>query len=157
MTGKSAPGDAELYGRLVDGIRLSAVKVCVAGGLRVAELEAIETLDVRPIVLHGRTKTDAPSRPHFDPRPERRAGLFSPPEPANNEGTHRSMANDVRLGKYSATARGVAIGEEKVPLAPDRHPTPGDVKQDAATDGWEPLAIFAGAGPACDESLQLLR
>jgi hypothetical protein len=120
------------------------------------KIEAIETLDVRLIVLHRRTNTDA-SRPHFDPGPERRAGVFSQPKPANNEGTHSSTADDVRLGKYSTTARGVAIGEEKVPLAPDRHPTSGDVNQDPSTDGWELLAICARAAPACDEPLQSLR
>jgi hypothetical protein len=93
------------------------VKVCVAGGLGETEIEAIESLDVRLIVLYRRTKTDA-SRPHFYPGPERRPSLFSPPKPANHEGTHGSTADDVRLGKYSTTARGVAIGEEKVRLAP---------------------------------------
>ena len=57
---------------------------------------AIERLDVRLIVLHRRAETDA-SGPHFDPGPERRPGVFSPPEPADNERTHGSTADDVRL------------------------------------------------------------
>jgi len=156
---KLAPDDAELDGRLVFRTRFCLAKSCVAEGLRIAALDAIdyvETERVRPIVLHRRSKADA-SRPHLDPSPERRACVFSPRKPANNEGTHGSTADHVRLSKHPATARGVAIGEENVPLAPDGHPTSGDVNQDPSTDGWELLTIFARAAPACDEPLQLLR